>query len=277
MGSLGEGCHKQILASSLKEAEVLTICIHTGIVWEVAIQPAKAMGSQEGQRASADAARSSLERGATIDSLASSIEERKISDGSSIPPVGSSLPQSLTPRTAALLLHVSEAAPGPQTSRLKPAGTEPSKDISNGAAHISGSLSAEGLAATNEDTSVSPVGQSAKALGTTEHAVAESPPSTPAASTTSVGAAQKRLPSQHYALGPPEAAAPDTHTADPLAEHESGLSSPAAEHGPASPQKRPLKSAAQSRFEPEEPRPDSPKRQRTIGRPFSPPVQPSSS
>ena len=277
MVSLGEGCHHCTLAAYIEEVEVLTICIRAGNVPEDAVQPANARGPQEGQRASADAARSSLERGATIDSLASSIEERKISDGSSIPPVGSSLPQSLTPRTAALLQRVTEAAPGPQTSRLKPAGTQSSKDITQGAGHVSGTLSGEGVAATDEDTSIQSVGQSAEASRTTDQAVEQSPTDTPAASTMSVGATQKRSPSQHYVLGPPESAAPDTQKADPLAARKCSLSSPAPEQVPASPQKMPLKAAAQSRLEPKEPRPDSPKRQRTTGKPCFPPFQPSSS
>ena len=56
---------------------------------------------------------------ATIGSLASSIEERKISKGSSLSPA--SLPQPLTPRTAALLQRISEAAASRPSSRLKPA------------------------------------------------------------------------------------------------------------------------------------------------------------
>ena len=55
---------------------------------------------------------------ATIDSLASSIEERKVSDGSSLPPNG--LPQSLTSSTAALLQNASDLPPGHQTSRIGP-------------------------------------------------------------------------------------------------------------------------------------------------------------
>ncbi|CAL5221597.1 g3817 [Coccomyxa viridis] len=75
---------------------------------------------------------------ATIDSLASSIEERKISNGSSLPL--SSLPQPLTPRTAALLQRVSEAAAGRQGSRLKPTDSGPAESSGEVAPPVLGAV-----------------------------------------------------------------------------------------------------------------------------------------
>ena len=78
---------------------------------------------------------------ATLDSLASSIEERKISDGSSLPP--SSLPQSLTPRTAVLLQRISTSSLGQQFSRLKPDHSNLGKEGDASAAAVAGADNSE--------------------------------------------------------------------------------------------------------------------------------------
>lgn len=204
---------------------------------------------------------------ATIDSLASSIEERKISDGSSLPP--SSLPQPLTPRTAALLQRVSEAAAGRQGSRLKPTDGSPAESSGEMAPPVLGAAHSKMELHTPEQGNF-PVGDSAMQTevrkgtaaqiveGFVPEQLAEAEPaqSLDSAPTHAGGDAT---------LDHPGAALPETPSAKLTASNGVEHSAPRRDQAQAqaSSQKRPAKAAASSL---EEHQPQSPKRYRTSGK-----------
>ena len=105
-----------LVCSLYSQEEVTRVCVyHIAHAEDIPEDQLRATAAKESQAPTQGSSNTAL---ATIDSLASSIEERKVSDGSSLPPSG--LPQSLTPSTAALLQNVSDPLPGHQTSRLDP-------------------------------------------------------------------------------------------------------------------------------------------------------------
>ena len=216
-------------------------------------QSASPRSSQDVRQGPA-AAQASL---ATLDSLASSIEERKISDGSSLPP--SSLPQSLTPRTAVLLQRISTSSLGQQPSRLKSDHSKLSKGSDEAAAAVAGADRCE-INTQNPDhkTGLARFGgkhtaMAAQILEGLDAPAAQMPVVIPLEQTplgqdsrsgSSLAALSADLPSEFAAQG-------------------AAFMSPAGEQMQTPSQKRPAHAAAPFQ---EEHQPESPKRQRTSGK-----------
>ena len=190
---------------------------------------------------------------ATIDSLASSIEERKVSDGSSIPPSG--LPQSLTPSTAALLQNVSDLPPGHQTSRLGPNSQDTAAD-----ALVLASL------APGDSLNESALGTSGQAMGTV---IGQAQPGAPAVpggqSDGSAASLPDAMPSQGRSRqdGPP---ASEESKGQPSGSRDSPHLSKAGHSHEAGMQPSPSKRAALNKASPQEAPPILLKRQRTNGK-----------
>ena len=194
---------------------------------------------------------------ATIDSLASSIEERKVSDGSSLPPSG--LPQSLTPSTAALLQNVSDLPSDDQTSRLGPKIQDTAAD-----APVLASL------APGDSHNESAVGTTGQAMGTV---ISETQPGAPvlprgqpkggAASLPDVMPSQGRSqqdgpPASEESKGQPSGSRDSPHLSDAGHAAEAGM------------QPSPSKRAALNKASQQEAPPTILKRQRTNGESHTP-------
>ena len=204
---------------------------------------------------------------ATIDSLASSIEERKISDGSSLPP--SSLPQPLTPRTAALLQRVSEAAAGRQGSSLKPTDSRPTESSDDVAPPVPGAslpemdlqLPAQGLtvsstASTQAISRQADSEQTAEVLAS-QHSTASQPAQVlDEAPATSGWNAPLNPSGLAKSARQPRELTPGNGVADPALKPDQAQ---------ASPQKRPATAAASSLGEHQT---QSPKRHHPSGKPY---------